>query len=185
MTISKQRTVVAGSDKKMLPQARLVGKVDPKQQLEITVLLRPRKNVDSARQAMRLGYQLPVHRKYLTRRQLAEAHGADPRDVAQLDAFAHAHGLTITLTHLERRTVRLAGSVAALTSAFRPNLKNYRLGSRVFHGRTGPLSVPKPLGKIVQGIFGFATGRPGQIGQILLSECRRRQFYPSASGRPL
>ncbi|HWX20677.1 MAG TPA: S53 family peptidase [Candidatus Binatia bacterium] len=155
MALSKQRTILAGSDKQMLPRAKPIGKVDPHQQLEITVLLRPRAAATYADRAMQLGGELPADRQYLSRQQLSDTHGADPADVAQIDAFAHAHHLTIVQTHLERRTVRLAGTVADLTSAFRPNLKNYRLGTRAFRGRTGPLSLPKELDQIVLGVFGF------------------------------
>jgi len=41
--------------------------------------------------------------------------------------------------------VKLAGSIADLTAAFRTNLKRYRVGRKIFRGRTGPLSVPKEL----------------------------------------
>jgi kumamolisin len=136
-----------------------VGKVDPKQRIEITVLLRPRRGVASTRtvekRVMKLGGQLPRHRQYLSREELAALHGANPADILAIEKFAHDHNLTVTEIHPGHRTMRLAGAIAELTRAFHAKLKKYRVGKREFRGRTGRLSVPRDLAKIVVGVFGF------------------------------
>jgi kumamolisin len=143
----------------MLRRAKPVGSVNPEQRIEITVLLRSRARAAStkalAKRVMELGRQLPRHRQYLSREDLAALHGVNPADVLAIERFAHEHKLTVTQVHPGHRTMRLAGAVADLIKAFRPNLKRYRVGKREFRGRTGSLSVPGDLAKIVVGVFGF------------------------------
>jgi kumamolisin len=171
MASVKTRTIIDGSEKSILRRAKPIGRVDPEQRIEITVLLRPKTRLlpkALAKRVMQLGGKLPAQRKYLSREDLAGLHGADPADVAAVEAFALKHNLTIVQAHLGHRTVRLAGKIVDLTKAFRPNLKKYRVGKRVFRGRTGSLSVPGPLAKIVVGVFGF-DNRP-----VAKPHCRRR-----------
>ncbi|HYK90843.1 MAG TPA: S53 family peptidase [Acidobacteriota bacterium] len=159
MPAAKKRARVPGSEKQLHRHAKLIGKVDPQERIEITVLLRPRPSGSQAdshtEDAMVLGTQLPEQRRYLTREEFASARGADPADVHRLENFAHEHNLTVVATALSTRTVKLSGRLADLITAFRPNLKLYRLGARVFRGRRGPITVPQELGGIVVGVFGF------------------------------
>src|SRR5439155_945775 len=127
--------------------------------IEITVLVR-RRNSDSGdgdagQAAIRLGTRLPAERRYLSREEFTAARGADPADLAKIDAFAHEHNLTVVQTSIPRRMVKLAGSIADVMAAFRTNLKRYRIGRRIFRGRTGALSVPNELANIVVGVFGL------------------------------
>src|SRR5205807_4569482 len=83
------------------------------------------------------------------------ARGADPADLAKIDALAHEHNLTVVRASIPERTVKLAGALADFMAAFRPQLKRYRIAKRTFRGRTGALSVPTELASIVVGVFGF------------------------------
>ncbi len=153
----KTRTPIPGSEKRMLPTAKIVGKVDPRKQIEITVLVRPRSSRDGAQRmdAMELSARLPGERRYLSREEFAATRGADPDDLAKIDAFAHEHHLTVVRASIPERTVKLTGTLADLMSAFRPQLKRCRIGKRTFRGRTGALSVPREIADIVLGVFGF------------------------------
>jgi kumamolisin len=152
------RKKVVGSEKKAPANAQIVGEVDPKKQIEITVMVRPRSNGSSqakAYAAMAMSSQLPENRQYMSRENFTEQRGADPDDLAKVEAFAHQHNLEVIESSVPKRTVRLSGSVADLTAAFKPNLKKYKMGRRVFRGRTGGISVPDELSKVVVGVFGF------------------------------
>src|SRR6266446_4545532 len=121
MMKSHQR--IPGSEKRMMPGAQVVGKLDSEKRIEITVLVR-RRNSGSAdgepgRAAIRLGARLPEERHNLNREEFAAARGADAADLAKIDAFAHEHNLTVTQTSIPRRMVKLAGSIADVTAAFR------------------------------------------------------------------
>ena len=158
MSAAKTRKKVVGSEKKAPPNAKVVGEVDPKKQIEITVLVRPRSDGDlraQANKAMEMASQLPENRQYVSRETFIEQRGADPEDLAKVEAFARQHNLAIVESSIPKRTIRLAGTVGDLTAAFQPKLKRYKMGQKVFRGRTGGISVPDELSKIIVGVFGF------------------------------
>src|SRR5881394_3569920 len=123
--MSIQRTTIPGSEKKPLPKAKVIGKVDPNQRIEVTVVLRPRKSGSGSltpnaatEHAMNLGTQLPEQRTYISR-----------------EAFAAERNLTLVEASLSKRIIRLAGTVKDLTAAFRPNLKKSRVAGRIVRMR--------------------------------------------------
>lgn len=161
MPSGKNRKEVSGSEKKALPKSKVIGIVDPKERIEITVLLRPRSGgglssvTKAVSEAMSMAAQLPEKRKYITRENFASQRGADPDDLAKVEDFAREHNLTIVYASLARRTVKLAGTIGDLRAAFKVNLKRYRIGNKVFRGRTGAIFVPSGLSEIVVGVLGF------------------------------
>ena len=162
MASSKKRVMVPGSEKKALPRAKVIGDVNPKERIEITVVLRPRlgrggarASRAAARDAMSAASQLPEDRRYVSREDFALGHGADAADMAKVEAFGREHNLTVVEASAAKRTIRLAGTIADLTAAFRPKLKQSKVGTRVVRTRTGGVSVPSELGNIVLAILGF------------------------------
>ena len=162
MASSKKRTTVPGSEKKALPNSKVIGAVDPNERIEITVVLRPRNSGGDSRtskaaaeQAMNTGLQLPEQRQYLSREGFAAQRGADPEDVAKIEAFAQEHNLTVMEASVPKRSIRLAGTIEDLTAAFQPNLKKSKVGSRTVRTRTGGISVPNELADIVVAVLGF------------------------------
>jgi kumamolisin len=162
MATSKKRVTVAGSDKKALPNAKVIGAVDPVSRIEITVVLRPRTSGAGAltasaatAQAMKAGGQPATQRQYLSREEFEAERGADPKDVAAIEDFAHQHNLTVVDVSLAKRSIRLAGTVKDLTAAFQPTLKEAKVGSRSVRTRTGGISVPAELARSVVAVLGF------------------------------
>jgi len=167
MPLTKKRQRLAGSERKMLPNAKAVGKVDPKERIEVAIMVRPKSppQVASthAEEAMSMGAALPEDRQYLNRgEQFAEQRGADPADFDKIEEFAHEHNLTVTMTSIAQRIIKLSGTIADLQNAFKANLKKYRMAKITFRGRTGSLSVPTELAPIIVGIYGFDT-RPAAM----------------------
>ena len=105
MTSPTKRVALANSARKLPKGAKLVGAVDPKQEIETSVRLRAKRTDDE--QVMSPGAQPPRERQYLSRAEFAEQMGADPADVARLDDFAHHHDLNVKSVHLASRTVKL------------------------------------------------------------------------------
>ncbi len=178
MAATKGRKAVSGSAKKALPGAKVVGTTDPNEHVEVTIMLRPRPSGATreahTQHAMELGATLPEQRTYLSREEFAAQRGADPEDLAKIDAFAHAHNLTVVHSSIAQRTVKLAGTAADLSAAFRSTLKQYKVGKREFRGRTGTVSVPADLADIVVGVFGL-DNRPAAKPHL-------RFFEPSQKG---
>lgn len=163
MPTAKMRGAIVGSEKKALPNAKVVSDVDPNQRIEVTVLLRSRtKGVNGA---LSMASQASGRRKYLNREEFTAKHGANPDDLAKVEAFAHQHHLTITETNMAARSVKLAGMMRDLTAAFRPNLKRAKIGSRIFRMRKGPISVPRELKDIIVAVLGF-DDRPAATPHI-------------------
>ena len=171
MAASQKRTVVAGSEKKALPDAKVTGAPDPNERIEVTVILRPRSGAGSriakaaANQAMTQALELPERRAYLTRETFAAARGAAPDDVEKVESFARDHNLTVVEASIAKRSIRLTGTIQDLTAAFRPNLTQAKIGGRTVRTRTGGISVPQSLAPIVVAVLGF-DNRPAASPHI-------------------
>ena len=117
MAAHKNRIPLPGSERSARSGSRVVGAPDPNELIQISVLLRPRTPLESLTSTKELGAGTPQERRYLSREQFAATYGADPRDVALIEAFAHEHNLTVVEANLARRTVVLSGTVAALSAS--------------------------------------------------------------------
>ena len=173
----KKRIIVPGSQKQKLPRAKIVGDVDPEQRIEITVVLRRRG--DAGGLESMLGAAAPP--KALSREEFASQLGADPADVAKVEAFARAHDLEVVDVNPDSRRIRVAGSIEDLTTAFKPKLKRAKSGSRIVRARTGGISVPDELGDIVVAVLGF-DNRPAATPH-LRRNARREARKPRCPDR--
>jgi kumamolisin len=147
---------VPGSHLVALPESQIIGQVNPNDLLTITVHLR-RIGAPGEVQAhaLKLGRIAPRDRKYLDREEFAAKHGANPADLAKIAAFAHEHGLTIVESSRAKRSVKLSGTIGALTAAFKVELHKFKKANRSYRGRIGSVSVPEELSQIVVGVHGF------------------------------
>lgn len=149
---------ISGSERHARRGSREAGAADPTERIRVSILLRPRKPITDLASAKYLGANLH-ERNYLSREQLAAQYGADPDDVAKVEAFARDHNLTVVDASLPRRTVVLSGTIAELSAAFGVQLVNYEHPEGNFRGRTGPVQVPQELTGIIQAVFGFDNRR--------------------------
>ena len=112
--------------------------------------------------------------------------GADAADVVQVEAFAHAHGLTVVRVDIAARSLRLEGTVAQFSSAFGVRLRRARLGRGTFrHGtyrtRSGEIRIPRQLQGIIVGVHGL-DNRPVARPHFRLrrkAACRHRPRWSS------
>lgn len=175
---------VAGSRRILLRNARPVRKADPKQRIEVTMRVRPRHtDAEWETRLMEMGSKRPRERTYLSREELVARRGADPLDLAKVEAFAHAQHLTILEASLPKRTVRLSGTVAELEKAFGVKLKEYTSSEVTYRGRTGPVFVPNELAEVVEGVFGL-DNRPvsGRRKRVIRSATRKSTKQSADSG---
>src|ERR1700744_3864895 len=100
--------------------AREIGPADPGSRVEVTIRLRPR----AAHAAEDPGKRLH-ERRYMTRPEFAELHGAEAAALARVEAFAREHNLAVKETSAARRTVVLTGAVGDMNAAFGVELKEY------------------------------------------------------------
>ena len=87
---------------------------------------------------------------------MAADYGADPADIAKVEAFAAAHKLRVSQVSAARRSIWLNGTVAEMEAAFGVTLQEYSLpGGGTYRGHTGPIMIPADLAGIIVGVFGL------------------------------
>lgn len=172
------RFKLKGSERRPLEGSRALGKADPNERLEVSLLLRRRD--DAALRAHVAGlFQGDTAAKPLSREDFASRHGADPQEAHAIRTFAEAHGLVVVQQHLARRTVVLAGTVAQFNAAFGVDLQQYEYANGSYRGREGAITLPTALQDIVEGVFGL-DNRPQAKPHFRIFEER-----PTAAAAPM
>lgn len=148
------RQPLKGSERQPLPGARAIGKADPAERLEVTVLLRRRAG-EALKDRVRklIGGDKSVG--HLAREDFARQHGADAADIAAIKKFAATHGLAVVEEHAGRRTVVLSGNVAQFNAAFGVDLQQFEHSGGTYRGRTGPVHLPDELNGVVEAVLGL------------------------------
>ena len=122
--------------------------------------------------------------------------GADTADVAKIDDFAHHHELNVKSVHLASRTVKLTGTVKAMSAAFGVKLNKVRHDGATYRMRKGSVQIPAELEGIVVGVHGLdnrpvaqphfrrklakkgATARAGQGGSFSVEQIAQLYNFP-------
>ena len=155
MPEQSSRVVIHGSERAPLEGAHLVGAVPENERLELTVRLRPRNPLTQLAGERVVDDALPQQRRYLSRKELAGLHAADPQDVKKINAFARQHGLSVSKSKSDPRSLTLSGTAAAFSAAFGVQLQRFEHPDGTFRGRSGALTVPSELDGIIEGVFGL------------------------------
>jgi kumamolisin len=142
-------TPIPGSQRER-PAAQEIGAADSTERTSVTILVRPANEV----RPEAFGPVLS-ERRYLSREELAKVRGARSEDLAAVERFARAAGLTVQKADAKRRSVTAEGTVAQLNAAFGTELRRYRGEHGEFRGRSGALSVPAGLEGVITGVLGL------------------------------
>jgi kumamolisin len=141
-----------GSERQLVPGARAIGKADPSERLEVSVLLR-RGNADNFAQRVRnIGHPKAAH---MSREDFERQFGASNEDMAEVEKFAATHGLSVVQKHAGRRTVVLSGTVAQFDKAFGVELQQVEHPGGTYRGRVGPVRLPDELRDCVEAVLGL------------------------------
>src|SRR5438067_1564832 len=186
--MAESRVAIPGSDKRPVAQAEHVGDIHPDERIEVTVYLRARAQQELEQRVSGLASRSPSEREHLDRETFAQSYGADPADIARVEAFARANHLAVVSASAARRSVVLAGTAAQMTAAFGVSLGAFaHPDGGTFRGRQGPIYVPADLAGIVQGLFGL-DDRPAAYPHIRflaeLEGIQPRAAAPRASFTP-
>jgi kumamolisin len=195
---SRTRVSLPGSERKLVPGARVVGPNDPEEQIEVTIRLRSRaSSADLDKAVAALGATPPSQRTYLTPEQYTARYGADPKEMERVAKFARDHHLAIVRSNLDQRAMVVSGSAATLSTAFQVKLVRYTSPRGDYRGRLGPLHIPDDLQDIIEGVFGLDNrlqARPRSLlpatrarlraaaGAPAANEEQARSFYPQEIG---
>src|SRR5690349_17908825 len=119
------RVAVPGTEKRPVPDAERVGDVHPDERIEVTVRLRSRANQALGEHLGAVLAQPAQTREPLSREAFAERFGADPSDIAKIEAFAQANGLSVVSSSVAQRSVVLSGTASQISSAFGVEIAAY------------------------------------------------------------
>src|SRR5215475_10338692 len=147
---TRSHIVLPGSKRGKQREATVVGKVDPKEQITVTINL--------------AGPKLPDADEYvgqtLTPEEFSQKFSAKKEDADAVTAALKKYGLKVENVSLTNRSMRATGTAAAMEAAFQPNLvlmRSARQGQ--FRGREGSLMIPAELKGMVTGVFGLDNRR--------------------------
>lgn len=143
---------LAGSERQPLPNAHIVGPVDPNERIEATIYLRP---PTTSNLADKISEQVQQQSAPLSREEYNATQSAAPEDMAKVEQFARDHNLTVVSVEPNRRRIVLAGTAAAMSAAFATELQKYEHPDGSYRGRTGHLHIPEALEPIIVGVFGL------------------------------
>jgi kumamolisin len=170
-----RRIPLPGSERAPLAGAVAVGPSDAAERIEVTLRLRPRTPLPD------VGGDPAA---LISRAELGERHGAAPRDVAAVEAFAARNGLDIVSARPEHRAMVLGGSTAELGRAFGVELQRWEHAGGSYRGRTGPLHLPPRLASAVEGVFGL-DDRPQAQPHFRRRAARSTRQHHSGGFTPL
>jgi kumamolisin len=168
------RVALRGSERDLLSGAHGVTAADPAESLTVTVRLRTQASLRGHLNA--ISPRLPSKRRYLSRKELGLAFGADAGELRRVEAFAREHGLAVVSSDVERRRVELTGTVAAFDAAFGVALQRYEYPGGAYRGHMGAISLPVELAGIVESVAGL-DDRPQAEPRL-----RSRDLQPRALG---
>jgi kumamolisin len=145
---------VVGSERTPLPGARAMGKADPAERLEVTLVLRHRQH-DQLQERIRKIAAGDGSQRHLTHDEYARQFGADSGDLQAVRQFANQHGLAVVEEHQGRRSVVLSGTVAQFNIAFGVDLQQFEYPGGLYRGRTGAVHLPDELHRVVTAVLGL------------------------------
>ena len=184
-----------GSKRTLLPNSRSAGPIDPSEIASVTVRVRSAGDPAAlAKTAYDLANSPLAERKYLTREELEQRHGAAKEDLDRIEHFAQEHDLTVVHRSAAERSVVLRGKLGDLLAAFHADVQLYHHASGTYRGRRGEITLPQELNHIVTGVFGFDTrpkrraphrqksaahGGPGGQNGVAATEFAARYNFPT------
>lgn len=145
---------IAGSERQPLPGAKAIGKADPSERLEVSVLLR-RGNADAFKQQVAKVASRGGAGAHISRRDFEQQFGAAASDIAAVKKFAAEKGLSVVSEDAGRRTVVLSGTVAKFNAAFGVDLQKFEHPGGSYRGRVGSIQLPDELYDRVEAVLGL------------------------------
>ncbi len=125
------------------------------EQITVTLILRRRTDGAKMRALSEFAADANASHQRPTREQFAAAHGADPKEMAQVEAFARANGLEVVESHPGRRSVVVRGTVDAINKAFAVQMRDFQSPRGRYRSHDGPAAVPAAIASMVEAVVGL------------------------------
>jgi kumamolisin len=158
MPSPKRYVALQGSELIHVPNARVAGGINLNDVTEVTLFTRRGpSSPDLAARVQLLGSARASERQYLSRQEIADQYGADTADLDAIEKFANEQSLTVVAVSPGQRSIRLAGTLSNLASAFKVQFSQYQSSLGSYRGYTGHVQVPDSLSSIVKAVIGLDT----------------------------
>jgi hypothetical protein len=130
-------TVIAGSERKPVTSARLIGNSPGNQTIEVSIRLRPKSGAKHGE--MKSALEKPDFEQ-MSRADFEKTHGAEPVDLERIKKFAQEFNLKVheTGNELARRTVLLSGTVSNLQKRSTWNSKSTAIPKEISAAALAP-----------------------------------------------
>ena len=187
-----------GSKRELLPKSRPAGPVNSAEIVSITVRTRSAGKPGDLEKKLKEIYAQPVvKRSYMTRSELAQAHGGIKEDLDAVEQFARRHNLYVSRRNAAERTIVLTGKLGNVLSAFHADVHIFHHSTGEYRGRRGEIFIPRQFEGVITGIFGFDTrpkhkaphrsrvfgmSGPGGSNGVAATEFAKRYNFPTVFG---
>lgn len=148
------RHPMKGSRRPPMPGAIAVGKADPAQRVDISMVLR-RPNAAAMAEWMQKFAERRVTGRQLSEAEFDRDFAAGGADMDAARHWAAVHGLAVTAESASRRTMVMSGSVAQFNAAFDIKLERFDYPGGSYRGWIGTLSLPLEMAEIVEAVLGL------------------------------
>jgi kumamolisin len=109
-----------------------------------------------------------------SREAFAAAHGAEPKELDAVVAFAKAAGLNVLETNAARRSVVVHGPAAAVNQAFGVQLHDYQYSKGTYRSHDEPVKVPASIADYVEAVVGLTNRKVEARHFSTISAARKR-----------
>jgi kumamolisin len=155
---------IPGSERHPLAGSVSVADVDPAKLIRLTIYVRPKTSDVEIPKLHEIGRNPHAWQRTVASQKAMAAFEADPKSLQAVQKYARANHLKVIESSRVKRSVLVEGKISDAMRAFGVELKIYEHPTKGrYRGRTGPVSVPASLHKIVEAVFGFDNrpiGRP-------------------------
>lgn len=167
-----------GSERAAARGAVALGRADPNEWLEVTVKVRRRAPLPEI---------VERPKQPMTREQVAKQFGATPESLDKVAKVFSDLGLQVVAVDPTTRSVKLAGTVETMETAFGVKLLRYKHERGNFRGRLGPVHIPVALDGIVEAVLGLdnrpvVKRRRSHLNHLALNAAQaetRPWFFPA------
>jgi hypothetical protein len=174
-----------GSEHPQIKGSTLLGPVDPKERLTVSVIVRQKPGSPEVPDLQHWQDTPPEQRVYLSPEEFFERHGGAQEEVDTVAKYLAGRGLRVVEQHAGRRRIVAEGTAAQMNSAFGVTLNRYRAPERSVprpprkqgegrpfgdhletaahehRGFEGPVHLPANLARLVEAVIGLDNRRLG------------------------
>jgi trimeric autotransporter adhesin len=109
----------------------------------------------------------PKYHQWLTPAEFGAQFGPSDQDIATIQNWLAGHGFRVVRVNPGKETMEIAGSVAAMRSAFHAQIHRYQVNGETHLANATDPEIPSALAPVVGGFFSLNNFRPKSYRHVL------------------